>query len=86
MLPLLKAEASALIGARWPTTSEIDQFFYRFFYGAVRQGRRLGEATLAARQAARAAYPGSADWLAYTYFGHPACEPPGRAGAGLCRL
>jgi hypothetical protein len=74
VLDLLRGEASAVVGARWPTSAEVDRRFYSAFYGALRQGRRLGEAVLTARLATRIAFPGRCDWLAYAYFGHPLCD------------
>lgn len=74
-LPLLRAEASAVVGPRWPTAVESDRRFYALFYAALRGGVRLGAAVRMARLAVRAASPQSADWLAYTCYGHPDCEP-----------
>ena len=73
--PFLLARSSAVVGPRWTTSPSADRIFYRAFYDAVRGDRPLGLAVWEAREALRAAQPDRADWLAYTYFGHPSCEP-----------
>jgi O-acetyl-ADP-ribose deacetylase (regulator of RNase III) len=73
--PFLLARSSAVVGPRWTTAPSSDRLFYRTFYDAVRADHPLGLAVWEARDALRTAYPDRADWLAYTYFGHPACEP-----------
>jgi serine/threonine protein kinase len=75
MIPLIHAGASALVGPRWPVSQEADQVFVREFYRAMREGRSLGDAVWIARREVCAAFPHRPDWLAYTYFGHPNCEP-----------
>jgi O-acetyl-ADP-ribose deacetylase (regulator of RNase III) len=75
MIPLMHAGASALIGSRWPVSQESDMTFVQQFYQAMRSGEPLGIAVWLARQQVRAAFPHRPDWLAYTYFGHPQCEP-----------
>jgi hypothetical protein len=74
-LPFLHAGACALVGPRWPVLPEADRLFARTYYEAVRGGAALGGAVAAAREAVRLAFPHRADWLAYAYFGHPACRP-----------
>jgi O-acetyl-ADP-ribose deacetylase (regulator of RNase III) len=84
MIPLMHAGASALIGTRWPVSQESDLSFVRQFYQAMRGGESLGAAVWFARQQVRAAFPHRPDWLAYTYFGHPQCEPyPVRPAQGF---
>jgi O-acetyl-ADP-ribose deacetylase (regulator of RNase III) len=84
MIPLMHAGASALIGTRWPVSQESDLSFLRQFYQAMRDGESLGAAVWSARQRVRAAFPHRPDWLAYTYFGHPQCEPyPVRPAQGF---
>jgi hypothetical protein len=73
--PFLLARSSAVIGPRWTTAPSSDRVFYRAFYDAVRADQPLGLAVWQAREALRVARPDRADWLAYTYFGHPSCEP-----------
>ena len=73
--PFLLARSSAVVGPRWTTAPSSDRVFYRALYDAVRADHPLGLAIWEAREALRIAYPDRADWLAYTYFGHPACEP-----------
>ena len=75
MLPLMHAGASALVGARWSVLPESDRFFYRIFYNLIRTGTELGEAVWQARKQVKYAFPHRSDWLAYTYFGHPQCQP-----------
>jgi O-acetyl-ADP-ribose deacetylase (regulator of RNase III) len=74
-VPFLLARSSAVIGPRWTTSPSSDRIFYRAFYDAVRADRPLGLAVWEAREVLRLAHPERADWLAYTYFGHPSCEP-----------
>jgi hypothetical protein len=75
MLPLMHAGASALVGSRWSVLPESDRLFYRTFYNLMRSGRELGSAVWQARKDVRLAFPHRSDWLAYTYFGHPQCQP-----------
>jgi hypothetical protein len=75
VLPFLHAGACALVGPRWPVLPEADRLFARTYYEAVRAGAALGAAVWAARQRVRLTFPHRADWLAYAYFGHPACRP-----------
>lgn len=74
-LLFLGAEASAVVGPRWPVAVEVDRLFYRLLYEQLDHGRRLGEAVQLARAWTAAAYPQSGDWLAYALFGHPGAEP-----------
>ena len=74
-VPFLLARVSAVVGPRWTTAPSADLVFYKAFYDAVRSDVPLGLAVSLARTSVRAAHPDRADWLAYTYFGHPACEP-----------
>ena len=74
-VPFLLARSSAVVGPRWTTAPSSDRVFFRAFYDAVRADRPLGLAVWEARETLRLAYPDRADWLAYTYFGHPWCEP-----------
>ena len=75
MLPLMHAGASALVGSRWSVLPESDRLFYRTFYNLIRTGTELGSAVWQARKQLRVAFPHRSDWLAYTYFGHPQCQP-----------
>ncbi|MEP6831892.1 MAG: macro domain-containing protein [Gemmatimonas sp.] len=75
IVPFLLARVSAVVGPRWTTSPASDRLFFRAFYDAVRSDRPLGHAVWEARQQLRLARPDRADWLAYTYFGHPECEP-----------
>lgn len=75
MLPLMHAGASALVGSRWSVSPESDRLFYRTFYNLIRTGTELGSAVWQARKQLRVAFPHRSDWLAYTYFGHPQCQP-----------
>jgi len=75
VVPFLLARSSAVVGPRWTTAPSSDRIFYRAFYDAVRADRSLGLAVWEAREALHAAHPDRADWLAYSYFGHPSCEP-----------
>jgi hypothetical protein len=74
-IPFLLARSSAVVGPRWTTSPAADRIFCRAFYDALRADRPLGHAVWEARELARLAYPDRADWLAYTYLGHPWCEP-----------
>ncbi len=75
MLPLMHAGASVLVGSRWSVLPESDRLFYRTFYNLMRSGIELGSAVWQARKDVRLAFPHRSDWLAYTYFGHPQCQP-----------
>lgn len=74
-LPFLHAGVSALVGPHWPVTEEVDRHFFRAFYAAIRSGAPLGWAVWEARLQVRLLFPKRADWLAYSYFGHPWCQP-----------
>ncbi|MUG95771.1 AAA family ATPase [Scytonema sp. UIC 10036] len=75
MLPLMYAGASALVGSRWTVLPEADQLFFRTFYDLIRKGTDFGSSVWQSREQVRLAFPNRSDWLAYTYFGHPRCEP-----------
>jgi hypothetical protein len=77
IMPFLRAGASAVVGPRWATDPEVDQFFYSHFYLRLEDQPTpsLGHALWEARRAVRQKFPERADWLAYTYFGHPSCNP-----------
>jgi hypothetical protein len=75
VLRFLRADASAVLGPRWPVPAEMDRLFYAELYGALYRGQRLGDAVRSARLAVRGAHPAAAGWLAYALFGHPAAEP-----------
>jgi hypothetical protein len=77
LVPLLRAGASAVVGPRWATDPEVDQLFYFHFYLSLdnQPAISLGRALWEARREVRRAFPERADWLAYTYFGHPDCNP-----------
>jgi O-acetyl-ADP-ribose deacetylase (regulator of RNase III) len=75
MLPMMHAGATAIVGPRWPTSSEADLTFYGAFYAALRTGMTVGWATWIAREQTRLMFPSRPDWLAYTCFGHPNCAP-----------
>lgn len=74
LIPFMHANASALVGPRWPTSLEADQMFFRIFHQKIDEGMQLGPAVYAARQQIRQVFLERADWLAYTYFGHPWCR------------
>ena len=71
----MHAGASALVGSRWSVLPESDRLFYRTFYNLIRTGTELGWAVWQARKEVKHGFPHSSDWLAYTYFGHPQCQP-----------
>ncbi len=75
LLPFMHAGATALVGPRWPVLSEVDQVFFQVFYQSIRTGSPLGWALGVARAQIKQTFPHRADWLAYTYFGHPWCQP-----------
>ncbi len=75
IMPLLYAGASALVGTRWTVLPEADQLFFSTFYHQINLGTELGWAVWRAREEVRVVFPHRCDWLAYTYFGHPKCEP-----------
>jgi hypothetical protein len=75
VLPFLHAGATAVVGPRWTVAPEVDELFYRVFYGVVREGGELPWAAWRARMEIRRAFPHRTDWLSYAYFGHPHCSP-----------
>lgn len=75
LLPFMHAGATALIGSRWAVLPEADQLFFQNFYHFIRSGISLGWAVWRAREQVRIMFPNRSDWLAYTYFGHPQCQP-----------
>lgn len=66
---LMPAMAGAFLGGAWALDEDLAGRFARAFYGALRQGRPVGEAVRAARTELRAV-PAST-WLAYSLFGDP---------------
>ena len=65
----LKGRAGAFVGSLWAVGDAPAATFSQAFYGALKSGKTLSEATTAARRAARAA--GEASWLAYAVYGDP---------------
>lgn len=61
--------AGAFVGSHWPVTDYAARIFTETLYEALLEGRTLGEAAVAAREAARE--DGGGSWLAYGVYGHP---------------
>jgi hypothetical protein len=72
----MAAGAGAFVGTLWAVRDEGAGRFAEAFYGALRDGQQLGEATRAAR---RHAGQDSTDptWLAYTVYGSPTASVAG---------
>jgi hypothetical protein len=64
----LKAGAGAFVGTLWSVDDQPAFFFGKAFYDALRAGKSIAEAAIAAREAARAE---DATWLAYVVYAHP---------------
>jgi hypothetical protein len=65
----LRAGAGAFVGTLWSVGDEPAFWFGERFYESLRAGESLADATVAAREAARAG--GDSTWLAYVVYGHP---------------
>ena len=65
----LTGKAGVFVGALWSVGDEPARTFTEEFTRACWRGDRLAEASIAAREKARAA--GEATWLAYVIYGHP---------------
>jgi hypothetical protein len=61
--------AGAFVGTLWSVGDKPARHFTEGFYGALIEGKRLSEAALIGREAAKKA--GEATWLAYVVYGHP---------------
>lgn len=66
----LDAGAGAFIGSSWAVRDSSAREFAEHVYGALHDGRTLGEAVTEARVAIAGA-PGDSSWLAYTVYGNP---------------
>lgn len=65
----LTGKAGVFVGALWSVGDEPARTFTEEFYARLLAGDRLAEASIAAREKARAA--DEATWLAYVIYGHP---------------
>jgi putative methionine-R-sulfoxide reductase with GAF domain len=65
----LNAGAGVFVAPNWSVGDAPGRSFVEAFYRHLLQGRTLAQATVAAREAARAA--GGPTWLAYSVYGHP---------------
>jgi CHAT domain-containing protein len=65
----LRGGAANYIGTYWPVGDAAAKVFAEVFYGQIMQGKSLGEATLAARQAVQKIK--SVDWADYILYGSP---------------
>jgi hypothetical protein len=65
----LKGGAGVFVSSLWAVGDEPARTFTEQFYGALKQGKTVAKATIAARKKARAA--GDATWLAYVVYGDP---------------
>ncbi len=65
----LEAGAGVFTGCLWSVGDDVSRLFIESWYRALGERRRLSEATIRAREAARIA--GDGTWLAYTVYGHP---------------
>jgi CHAT domain-containing protein len=61
--------AGAFVGTLWSVGDSPARTFTETLYKVLDQGKNLSEATIEARNAARAA--GESTWLAYVVYGHP---------------
>jgi hypothetical protein len=76
----LEAGAAAFIGSLWAVSDDASREFAGELYRRLKRGSTLGDAVMAARQAA-ASTPDDPTWLAYTVYGDPRAtisQPPGR--------
>jgi hypothetical protein len=71
----VQAGCSALVGALWSVQRTAESAFLRRFYYDLWAGNSLGTAFERGRRLARAAAPGSLDWLAYVCYGDPMARP-----------
>ncbi len=65
----LTGKAGVFVGALWSVGDQPARVFTEQFYERLLAGDRLADATMAAREKARAA--DEATWLAYVVYGHP---------------
>ena len=75
----LEAGAAAFIGSLWAVSDGASREFAQELYRHLQRGSTLGNAVMAARQAA-ASTPDDPTWLAYTVYGDPRAttsQPPG---------
>ncbi len=75
----LEAGAAAFIGSLWAVSDGASREFAEEFYRRLKHGSTLGDAVMAARQAA-ASTSDDPTWLAYTVYGDPQAtisQPPG---------
>jgi CHAT domain len=77
----LEAGAAAFIGSLWAVSEGASREFAEELYRRVKRGFTLGEAVMAARQAA-ASVPDDPTWLAYTVYGDPGATISRRPGSG----
>jgi hypothetical protein len=68
---LVKMGCAGFVGALWPVTDRAASAFAEAFYGAMSEGRPIGEAVLLARRRVRDRYPDDPTWLAYRCFADP---------------
>ena len=66
----LEAGAAAFIGSLWAVSDGASREFAEELYRRLKRGSTLGDAVMAARQAA-ASTPDDPTWLAYTVYGDP---------------
>jgi CHAT domain-containing protein len=65
----LSKGAGLFISSMWSVGDGTARTFTETLYRGLLDGKKLSEATIAAREASRKA--GEATWLAYTVYGHP---------------